>query len=139
MLNLDKTKQREIRNAVIVGISASASTSIWDAVQRRFPDSAILQGENTELVKAAAGAGLLALAPKKSGLAKDLVVNIALGMVASGVLSFAAPTVGDFVSGLLAPKNGPTAGYSPRIAAPSLGRSLGSNTQVFSADIAPVI
>ena len=123
MLNLDKTKQREIRNAVIVGISASASTSIWDAVQRRFPDSAILQGENTELVKAAAGAGLLALAPKKSGLAKDLVENIALGMVASGVLSFAAPTVGDFVSGLLAPKNGPPAGYSPRIAAPSLGRS----------------
>ena len=139
MLNLDKTKQREIRNAVIVGISASASTSIWDAVQRRFPDSAILQGENTELVKAAAGAGLLALAPKKSGLAKDLVENIALGMVASGVLSFAAPTVGDFVSGLLAPKNGPTAGYTPRIASHGLGRGLGSNTQVFSADIAPVI
>ena len=37
MLNLDKTKQREIRNAVIVGISANASTSIWNSVQQKIP------------------------------------------------------------------------------------------------------
>ena len=141
MLNLDKTKQREIRNAVIVGISASASTSIWDSIKLRFPESELLQGENTELVKAAAGAGLLALAPKKSGLAKDLVENIGLGMVASGVLNFAAPTVGGFVSGLLAPKEKSlvnTAGYRPRIQSPALGNTH-YGTQTFSADIAPVI
>ena len=145
MFNLDKTKQREIRIAVIVGISASASTSIWDAIQLRFPESQLLQGENTELVKAAAGAGLLALAPKKSGLAKDLVENIGLGMVASGVLNFAAPTVGGFVSDLLAPKGTDTAGYRPRIDynRPALGRSsLGaysSQPATFSANMAPVI
>ncbi len=141
MLNLDKTKQREIRNAVIVGISASASTSIWQSIQRRFPANQLLQGENTELVKAAAGAGLLAIAPKKSGLAKDLVENIALGMVASGVLNFAAPTVGGFVSGLLAPNDEnvlPTSGYRPRIQSPALGNTH-YGTQTFSADIAPVI
>jgi len=131
MLNLDKTKTREIRNAVIVGISANASTSIWDAVQAKVP---ALGGPNSELFKAAAGAVILGAAPRKSGLAKDLVENIALGMVVSGVLEFSKDSVSGLVSGLL-----PMGGYTPRIAAPGLGRSLGSNTQVFSADIAPVI
>ena len=139
MLNLDKTKTREIRNAVIVGISANASTSIWDAVQNKIP---ALGGPNSELFKAAAGAVILGAAPKKSGLAKDLVENIALGMVVSGVLEFSKDSVSGLVSGLL-PKPDPAlldqSGYTPRIAAHSLGRGLGSTTQVFSADIAPVI
>ena len=78
-------------------------------------------------------------------MAKDLVENIGLGMVASGVLNFAAPTVGGFVSDLLAPKGTDTAGYRPRIDynRPALGRSsLGaysSQPATFSANIAPVI
>ena len=63
ILNLDKTKQREIRNAVIVGVAASASTTVWDAVQTRVP---ALAGENTELFKALGGAVLLILPPSRS-------------------------------------------------------------------------
>jgi hypothetical protein len=130
MLNLDKTKQREIRNAVIVGISANASTSIWNAVQEKVP---ALVGPNSELFKAGAGALLLGAAPRKSGLAKDLVENIALGMVVSGVLEFSKDSVSGLVSGLL-----PMSGYRPRIQSPALGNTH-YGTQTFSADIAPVI
>ena len=130
MLNLDKTKQREIRNAVIVGISANASTSIWNAVQEKVP---ALGGPNSELFKAGAGALLLGAAPRKSGLAKDLVENIALGMVVSGVLEFSKDSVSGLVSGLL-----PMSGYRPRIQSRALGNTH-YGTQTFSADIAPVI
>ncbi len=106
LFNMDKTKQREVRNAVIVGVAASASTTIWDAVQRKVP---ALSGENTELFKALGGAVLLGVAPRRNGLAKDLVENIGLGMIVSGTLNFAAQPV----SNLLASVPG-LSGYAPR-------------------------
>jgi len=134
LFNMDKTKQREVRNAVIVGVAASASTTIWDAVQRKVP---ALSGENTELFKALGGAVLLGVAPRRNGLAKDLVENIGLGMIVSGTLNFAAQPV----SNLLASVPG-LSGYAPRqLASPALGgyaprAMLGGS---LAPDTAPVI
>jgi len=134
MLNLDKTKQREIRNAVIVGISANASTSIWNTVQQKIP---ALGGPNSELFKAAAGAVILGVAPRKSGLAKDLVENIALGMVVSGVLEFSKDSVSGLVSGLL-PAGG-LSGYLPRTPNLTLGRPALGNAHYGTDDLSPII
>ena len=135
ILNLDKTKQREIRNAVIVGVAASASTTVWDAVQTRVP---ALAGENTELFKALGGAGLLGVAPRRSGLAKDLVENIGLGMIVSGTLNFAAQPVSKLLQSIPG-----LSGYAPRhLAAPALGAyaprvAIGAGS--LAADTQPVI
>ena len=134
MLNLDKTKQREIRNAVIVGISANASTSIWNSVQQKIP---ALGGPNSELFKAAAGAVILGVAPRKSGLAKDLVENIALGMVVSGVLEFSKDSVSGLVSGLL-PAGG-LSGYLPRTPNLTLGRPALGRAAYGTDDLSPII
>tara|TARA_Y100001963_G_scaffold89679_1_gene123798 strand:+ start:198 stop:602 length:405 start_codon:yes stop_codon:yes gene_type:complete len=134
MLNLDKAKQREIRNAVIVGISANASTSIWNSVQQKIP---ALSGPNSELFKAGAGALLLGAAPRKSGLAKDLVENIALGMVVSGVLEFSKDSVSGLVSGLL-PMSG-LSGYLPRTPNLTLGRPALGRAAYGTDDLSPII
>ena len=134
MLNLDKTKQREIRNAVIVGISANASTSIWNSVQQKIP---ALGGPNSELFKAAAGAVILGVAPRKSGLAKDLVENIALGMVVSGVLEFSKDSVSGLVSGLL-PAGG-LSGHLPRTPNLTLGRPALGRAAYGTDDLSPII
>mgnify|MGYP003152999701 CR=1 FL=1 len=135
IFNIDKTKQREIRNAVIVGVSASASTTIWDAVQARVP---ALSGENTELFKALGGAVLLGVAPRRSGLAKDLVENIGLGMIVSGTLNFAAQPVSNLLSNIPG-----LSGYAPRqLSAPALGAygpKIAQDQNPFAASIAPVI
>ena len=135
IFKMDKTKQREIRNAVIVGVSASASTTIWDAVQARVP---ALSGENTELFKALGGAVLLGVAPRRSGLAKDLVENIGLGMIVSGTLNFAAQPVSNLLSNIPG-----LSGYAPRqLAAPALGAygpKIAQDQNPFAASIAPVI
>tara|TARA_Y100000310_G_scaffold19809_1_gene19368 strand:- start:1344 stop:1754 length:411 start_codon:yes stop_codon:yes gene_type:complete len=134
IFKMDKTKQREIRNAVIVGVSASASTTIWDAVQARVP---ALSGENTELFKALGGAVLLGVAPRRNGLAKDLVENIGLGMIVSGTLNFAAQPVSNLLSNIPG-----LSGYAPRqLAAPALGAYSRSSVSSgsLSADTAPVI
>ena len=135
ILNLDKTKQRDIRNAVIVGVAASASTTVWDAVQTRVP---ALAGENTELFKALGGAVLLGVAPRRSGLAKDLVENIGLGMIVSGTLNFAAQPVSKLLQSIPG-----LSGYAPRhLAAPALGAyaprvAIGAGS--LAADTQPVI
>ena len=134
MLNLDKTKQREIRNAVIVGISANAQTCIWNSVQQKIP---ALGGPNSELFKAAAGAVILGVAPRKSGLAKDLVENIALGMVVSGVLEFSKDSVSGLVSGLL-PAGG-LSGYLPRTPNLTLGRPALGRAAYGTDDLSPII
>ena len=135
IFKMDKTKQREIRNAVIVGVSASASTTIWDAVQARVP---ALSGENTELFKALGGAVLLGVAPRRSGLAKDLVENIGLGMIVSGTLNFAAQPVSNLLSNIPG-----LSGYAPRhLPAPALGAygpKIAQDQNPFAASIAPVI
>ena len=136
ILNLDKTKQREIRNAVIVGVAASASTTVWDAVQSRVP---ALAGENTELFKALGGAVLLGVAPRRSGLAKDLVENIGLGMIVSGTLNFAAQPVTNLLQSIPG-----LSGYRPRhqLPAGALGAyaprvAIGAGN--LAADTQPVI
>jgi hypothetical protein len=136
ILNLDKTKQREIRNAVIVGVAASASTTVWDAVQSRVP---ALAGENTELFKALGGAVLLGVAPRRSGLAKDLVENIGLGMIVSGTLNFAAQPVTNLLQSIPG-----LSGYAPRhqLAAPALGAYAPRSViggGILAADTQPVI
>ncbi len=142
IFKMDKTKQREIRNAVIVGVSASASTTIWDAIQARTKPDSILRGENSELFKALAGGLLLGVAPRKSGLFKDLVENIGLGMIVSGTLNFAAQPVSQFLESV--PGLNPSlAGYAPRqLAAPALGAyapKIAQDPNPFAASIAPVI
>lgn len=135
ILNIDKSKQREIRNAVIVGVAASASTTIWDAVQRRVP---ALAGEYTELFKAVGGAVLLGVAPRKSGIAKDLVENVGLGLIVSGALNFAQQPVTNLLQNIPG-----LSGYSPRhqLGAPALGaysrNTIGESS--LPADLAPVI
>ena len=136
ILNLDKTKQREIRNAVIVGVAASASTTVWDAVQSRVP---ALAGENTELFKALGGAVLLGVAPRRSGLAKDLVENIGLGMIVSGTLNFAAQPVTNLLQSIPG-----LSGYAPRqqLPAGALGNYVPRNYiagGTLAADTQPVI
>ena len=136
ILNLDKTKQREIRNAVIVGVAASASTTVWDAVQSRVP---ALAGENTELFKALGGAVLLGVAPPRSGLAKDLVENIGLGMIVSGTLNFAAQPVTNLLQSIPG-----LSGYAPRqqLPAGALGNYVPRNYiagGTLAADTQPVI
>ena len=136
ILKLDKTKQREIRNAVIVGVAASASTTVWDAVQSRVP---ALAGENTELFKALGGAVLLGVAPRRSGLAKDLVENIGLGMIVSGTLNFAAQPVTNLLQSIPG-----LSGYAPRqqLPAGALGNYVPRNYiagGTLAADTQPVI
>ena len=136
ILNLDKTKQREIRKAVIVGVAASASTTVWDAVQSRVP---ALAGENTELFKALGGAVLLGVAPRRSGLAKDLVENIGLGMIVSGTLNFAAQPVTNLLQSIPG-----LSGYAPRqqLPAGALGNYVPRNYiagGTLAADTQPVI
>ena len=143
ILKLDKTKQREIRNAVIVGVAASASTTIWDAIQARTKPDSFLRGENSELFKALAGAALLGVAPRRAGIAKDLVENVGLGMIVSGTLNFATKPVSDFLVSIpgLGP---PLSGYAPRhqLPAGALGAyaprvAIGAGS--LAADTQPVI
>jgi len=143
MFKIDKTKQREIRNAAVVAISAAASDGLFDYIKQRFgTDSmgqATLIGKHANLAQAASGAALLAVAPKKRGLAKDLAENIALGLIVSGIYSWSVDTL-DITSQVrkLLPE---LSGYAPRhqLAAPALGNyaprsvigagSLASDTQ----------
>jgi len=143
MFSIDKTKQREIRNAAVVAVSAAASDGIFDYIKERFGTNAAGQesliGKYSNLAQAAGGAALLAVAPKKRGLAKDLAENIAIGLIVSGVYSYAVDTleITKHVRGFL-----PLAGYAPRqLASPALGgyaprAMLGSS---LAADTAPVI
>jgi hypothetical protein len=125
MFKIDKTKQREIRNAAVVAISAAASDGLFDYVKERFGTNAAgeatLIGKHANLAQAASGAALLAVAPKKRGLAKDLAENIALGLIVAGIYSWSVDTLDltTHVRNFLPP----LAGYAPRhqLAAPALG------------------
>ena len=146
MFKIDKTKQREIRNAAVVAISAAASDGLFDYIKQRFgTDSmgqATLIGKHANLAQAASGAALLAVAPKKRGLAKDLAENIALGLIVSGIYSWSVDTL-DITSQVrkLLPE---LSGYAPRhqLAAPALGayapRSVIGGGSL-AADTQPVI
>ena len=145
MFKIDKSKQREIRNAAVVAISAAASDGIFDYVKERFgtnqDGTPSLIGKHANLAQAASGAALLAVAPKKRGLAKDLAENIALGLIVAGIYSWAVDTLDltTHVRNFL-----PLAGYAPRhqLAGPAMGAyaprmSIGAGN--LAADIAPVI
>lgn len=146
IFKIDKTKQREIRNAAVVAISAAASDGLFDYIKERFGRDATtgditLIGKHANLAQAASGAALLAIAPKKRGLAKDLTENIALGLIVSGVYSWSIDTlditkkVREFL---------PLAGYAPRqqLPAGSLGNYVPRNYiagGTLAADTQPVI
>jgi len=145
MFKIDKTKQREIRNAAVVAISAAASDGIFDYVKERFGTNAAgdatLIGKHANLAQAASGAALLAVAPKKRGLAKDLAENIALGLIVAGIYSWSVDTLDltTHVRNFL-----PLAGYAPRqqLAGPAMGAyaprmAIGAGN--LAADTAPVI
>ena len=145
MFKIDKTKQREIRNAAVVAISAAASDGIFDYVKERFgtnqDGTPSLIGKHANLAQAASGAALLAVAPKKRGLAKDLAENIALGLIVAGIYSWSVDTLDltTHVRNFL-----PLAGYAPRhqLAGPAMGAyaprmAIGAGN--LAADIAPVI
>ena len=145
MFKIDKTKQREIRNAAVVAISAAASDGIFDYVKERFgtnqDGTPSLIGKHANLAQAASGAALLAVAPKKRGLAKALAENIALGLIVAGIYSWSVDTLDltTHVRNFL-----PLAGYAPRhqLAGPAMGAyaprmAIGAGN--LAADIAPVI
>ena len=145
MFKIDKTKQREIRNAAVVAISAAASDGLFDYVKERFGTNAAgdatLIGKHANLAQAASGAALLAVAPKKRGLAKDLAENIALGLIVAGIYSWSVDTldITTHVRNFL-----PLAGYAPRhqLAGPAMGAyaprmAIGAGN--LAADIAPVV
>jgi hypothetical protein len=145
MFKIDKTKQREIRNAAVVAISAAASDGLFDYIKERFGTDAAGQetliGKHANLAQAASGAALLAVAPKKRGLAKDLAENIALGLIVSGVYSWSIDTL-DITTQVR--KLLPMAGYAPRqqLPAGALGNYVPRNYiagGTLAADTQPVI
>ena len=148
MFKIDKTKQREIRNAAVVAISAAASDGIFDYVKERFgtnqDGTPSLIGKHANLAQAASGAALLAVAPKKRGLAKDLTENIALGLIVAGIYSWSVETLDltTHVRGFLPASE--FSGYAARhqLAGPAMGAyapraAIGAGN--LAADIAPVI
>jgi len=146
IFKMDKTKQREVRNAAIVAVSAAASDGLFDYIKVKFGTAAdgseTLIGKHANLAQAAGGVALLAVAPRKRGMAKDLAENIALGLIVSGIYAYAIDTldIAKHVRGLL-PENG-LSGYAPRqLAAPALGAYSSSSVSSgsLSTDTAPVI
>ena len=149
MFKIDKSKQREIRNAAVVAVSAAASDGIFDYVKERFGANAdgtpTLIGKHANLAQAASGAALLALAPKRRGLAKDLAENIALGLIVAGIYSWSVDTL-DLTTKVreFLPASSDFSGYAPRhqLAGPAMGAyaprmAIGAGN--LAADLAPVI
>ena len=131
-----------------MAISAAASDGLFDYIKERFgtdaAGQATLIGKHANLAQAASGAALLAVAPKKSGLAKDLAENIALGLIVSGIYSWSVDTL-DITKHVRAflPES-QFSGYAPRqqLAAGALGNYVPRNYiagGTLAADTQPVI